>query len=41
MKNKKKVLLIGASGGIGHETAKVLLESDYKVIGTYNTDQKK
>ncbi|PJE61475.1 hypothetical protein COU87_04260 [Candidatus Roizmanbacteria bacterium CG10_big_fil_rev_8_21_14_0_10_39_12] len=31
----KKILLVGASGGIGHEVARQLLENGYEVFGTY------
>src|SRR6185503_6919965 len=31
----KKILVIGASGGIGNKVALHLLEEGYKVIGTY------
>lgn len=31
----KKVLVVGASGGIGNKVAEMLLDADYSVIGTY------
>lgn len=31
----KNILLVGASGGIGHKTAEKLLEKGYRVYGTY------
>lgn len=37
----KKVLLIGASGGIGNKVAEELLEAGYSVIGTYFQNQDK
>lgn len=39
--NKKLILLIGYSGGIGYKTAEVLLNEGYTVIGTYNTQSGK
>jgi NAD(P)-dependent dehydrogenase (short-subunit alcohol dehydrogenase family) len=39
-KETKTVMVIGASGGIGHEVAKRLL-GDYNVIGTYFSSQEK
>lgn len=35
--NNKTVLLIGFTGGIGSKIAEVLLNENYSVIGTYNT----
>lgn len=34
----KTVLLVGASGGIGNKTARILLDAGYSVIGTYYQD---
>ena len=31
----KKILIIGASGGIGHKVAEILLSKEYLVTGTY------
>jgi NAD(P)-dependent dehydrogenase (short-subunit alcohol dehydrogenase family) len=33
----KKILLVGASGGIGEKVATTLLDSGYEVIGTHNS----
>lgn len=33
-----KILVIGASGGIGHSVAGLLLSKDYSIIGTYFKD---
>lgn len=39
--SEKKVLIIGSSGGIGLAVTRVLLNEDYRVIGTYHNDPEK
>lgn len=39
--NKKIVLVVGASGGIGNKVAETLLDSGYSVVGTYFLHQEK